>query len=151
MTTAPRHGPCPCTFISSRASRRDPGGSFHRSFRDQSRVRKIVSESHLSGTCPTLGEAGPPAIDHHRNRAATSEFQVPVHIAIGYHELAVPLTTVPAPTGNLTLITPRLIIGSARFRSCFHASSDPTPSHSLLFVHPKKRQEEKEEECGMEM
>lgn len=43
-----------------------PTRSFHRSFRDQSRVTKIVSESHLSATsCPTLGEAGPsPVIDH---------------------------------------------------------------------------------------
>ena len=75
-----------------------------------------------------------------RNRAATSEFQVPVHIAIGYHELAVPLTTVPAPTGNLTLITPRLIIGSARFRSC------STPPLLLLAFRSSEKRDEKEEE-----
>ena len=71
---------------------------------------------------------------HHRSsrNRATSEFQVRIHVAIGYRELAGPLTSIPR--GNLTLITLRLItVRSAWFWSRTQIRS------SLLWFRPRNR------------
>ena len=83
--------------------------SFHRSFGDQSRVRKIVSEIHLPrATClrpfDETAFLSPSIITV---TAPLPNFKCAYTSPIGYHELAGRRTSIPR--GNLTLITLRLI------------------------------------------